>query len=241
MLAAVVCPHPPLLIPEVAAGAAGELDELRAACDDALRAGLQTGPARVVVVGAGASTRSWPGDVAGALPGFGLPGEVSGAGEAWLPLSLTVGRWLLDRVGWDGPREYRAVAAGAPVEECAALGAALQDPTALLLVMGDASARRSAAAPGHLDARAEGFDAAVAAALANGRPQALLDLDVALAAELLAAGRPAWQVLAGAVLASAKAVAGATTSADVAGVTAALHYDAAPYGVGYLVATWLPS
>jgi hypothetical protein len=31
-----VCPHPPLLIPEVAAGAAYELDDLRAACDVAV-------------------------------------------------------------------------------------------------------------------------------------------------------------------------------------------------------------
>ena len=32
VIAAAVCPHPPLLVPEVAAGAASELDDLRAAC-----------------------------------------------------------------------------------------------------------------------------------------------------------------------------------------------------------------
>jgi len=222
MLAAVVAPHPPLLIPEVAAGAAPELDELRAACDAAIRAGLARGPGRVVLVGAGRATHRWPADAADALPDFGLPGP---AGE--LPLSLTVGRWLLDRVGWDGPRELHSIAAGADVEDCVALGASLAaGEPALLLVLGDASARRSPAAPGHLDERAEGFDAAVAAALAAADTDALLKLDAGLAAELLAAGRPAWQVLAGA----ARAAGGPWTGT--------LHADVAPYGVGYLVASW---
>jgi hypothetical protein len=223
VLAAVVCPHPPVLIPEVAAGAAGELDDLRAACDDALCAGLDAGPERVVLVGAARATHVWPADAADALPDFGLPGP---AGE--LPLSLTVGRWLLDRVGWDGPRELHSVAAGADAEECAALGAQLAaGAPALLLVLGDASARRSLAAPGHLDERAAGFDATVAAALAAADAEALLKLDVALAHDLLVAGRPAWQVLAGAARAAGGSWAGT------------LHADVAPYGVGYLVASWL--
>jgi len=223
MLAAVVCPHPPLLIPEVAAGAAGELDGLREACDVALRAGLAAGPERVVLVGSGRATHRWPADAADALPDFGLPGP---AGE--LPLSLTVGRWLLDRTGWDGPRELHSIAAGASLDDCVALGASLAaGAPALLLVLGDASARRSLAAPGHLDERAEGFDAGIAAALAAADTDALLKLDTGLAHDLLAAGRPAWQVLAGAV----QAVGGTWTGT--------LYADIAPYGVGYLVASWL--
>lgn len=223
MLAAVVCPHPPLLIPGVAAGAAGELDELRAACAAALKTGLAAGGERVVLVGAGRYTHPWPADAADALADFGMPKP---AGD--LPLSLTVGRWLLDRAGWDGPRELHSIAAGASVAECAALGAELAvGPPALLLVTGDASARRSVGAPGHLDERAEPFDADVAAALAKADAEALLELDVQLAGDLLAAGRPAWQVLAGAVQ---------TAGGSWAGT---LHHDAAPYGVGYLVASWL--
>jgi hypothetical protein len=223
VLAAVVCPHPPLLIPEVAAGAARELDDLRAACDAALRAGLGTGPERVVLVGAGRATHAWAADAADALPDFGLPGP---AGE--LPLSLTIGRWLLDRLGWDGPRELHSITAGADSADCEKLGARLASgPPALLLVLGDASARRSLAAPGHLDERAAAFDASVASVLAAADTDALLKLDVGLAHDLLVAGRPAWQVLAGAV-------------ASVGGVWAGtVHYDAAPYGVGYLVASWL--
>lgn len=223
MLAAVICPHPPLLIPEVAAGAAGELDELRAACAAALKVGLAAGPERVVLVGAGRSTHPWPADAADALADFGMPKP---AGE--LPLALTVGRWLLDRSDWSGPRELHSIAAVAGVAECAALGADLAaGPPTLFVVLGDASARRTVGAPGHLDERAEPFDAAVAAAFAAADTEALLQLDPGLAAELLAAGRPAWQVLAGAVQAAGGSWAGT------------VHHDAAPYGVGYLVASWL--
>ncbi|MBA3742735.1 hypothetical protein [Sporichthya sp.] len=223
MLAAVVCPQPPLLIPEIAAGAAAELDELRAACDAALKAGLAAGPERVVLVGPGRYTHPWPADAADGLADLGMPKP---AGD--LPLSLTVGRWLLERAGWDGPRSLHSIAAAAAADECAALGAQLAGgPPALLLVTGDASARRTVGAPGHLDQRAEAFDADVAAALAKADVGALLELDAALAADLLAAGRPAWQVLAGAVHAAGGFWAGT------------LHHDAAPYGVGYLVASWL--
>lgn len=225
MLAAAVCPHPPLLIPEVAAGAAAELNAVRAACVEAIDAGLKAGPERVVLVGAGRATHAWPADAADVLADLGLGGP---GGE--LPLSLTVGRWLLDQAGWDGPRELHSIAAAAGAAECAVLGAALADgPPALLLVLGDASARRSLAAPGHLDPRAHAFDAGVAAALASADTGALLGLDIALADDLMVAGRPAWQVLAGAVRAA---------GGDWA---ATLHADVAPYGVGYLVASWLRS
>lgn len=223
MLAAAVCPHPPLLIPEVAAGAAGELNVLRAACTIAIATGVAAEPERVVLLGPGPATHSWAPDAADCLADFGLPGA---HGE--LPLSLTVGRRLLDEVGWDGPRELHTIARDAPPADCAALGAKLAaGAPAFLLVLGDASARRSIAAPGHLDDRAETFDAAVAAALAAADVEALLALDPQLAADLLAAGRPAWQVLGGA----AQAAGGRWT--------ATLHHDSAPYGVGYLVASWL--
>jgi hypothetical protein len=91
-------------------------------------------------------------------------------------------------------------------------------------VMGDGSACRTERAPGYLDERAVGFDAEVARALAEADTGALSRLDPVLAAELLAAGRAPWQVLAGA--------------ARGGRFTGALLADEAPYGVGYLVATW---
>ncbi len=95
-----------------------------------------------------------------------------------------------------------------------------------LLVMGDGSYCRGVRAPGYDDPRAEPYDRAVARALADVDSTALLGLDVALSAELGAAGRAAWQVLAAAARDSGGSWRGA------------LHYDAAPYGVAYLVAGW---
>lgn len=181
--AAAVCPHPPLLVPSVAAGAAGETGDLRAAC----RAAVAT-----------------------------LDGDVVAVGTAQ---ALDVAAWLLPsatRVEVD-PRLSPS--------EAAARGRALADGADMsLLVMGDGSARRSLAAPGYLDPRAEPYDARVAAALRDGDPEALLALDPADDDALLVAGRAAWQVLAG-------AASGARWRGE-------LLYDAAPYGVGYLVATW---
>ncbi|MGQ0630784.1 MAG: class III extradiol dioxygenase subunit B-like domain-containing protein [Sporichthyaceae bacterium] len=226
VLAGAVCPHPPLLVPEVASGAAVELDELRTACDAAVAAGLAAGPERVIVVGGGGGTQRWPNESPGALAGFGIAG-FGPPGD--LPLSLTIGRWLLWRAGWTGPVELQSVGPQTSAAACAELGVALGAGTpAFLLAMGDGSARRSLAAPGHLDTRAEDFDADVAKALAGADVEALLAVDPVLAGALLATGRPAWQVLAGAV---------GVTPAQWRGE---LGYDAAPYGVGYFVASLAP-
>ena len=61
-------------------------------------------------------------------------------------------------------------------------------------------------------------------------PRALLALDVALARDLLVAGRAAWQALAGAAL----------DAPPAGGWHARLTYDDAPFGVGYFVAAWFP-
>ena len=92
--------------------------------------------------------------------------------------------------------------------------------------MGDGSARRSAAAPGYLDARAEPFDASVELAFRDGDLSALTTLDPVLARDLLASGRPAWQTLAGAL---------------APGPQTAVLYSEAPFGVAYLVATLTPA
>ncbi|NEB18392.1 hypothetical protein G3I46_18060, partial [Streptomyces coelicoflavus] len=51
LVAAAVCPCPPLLVPEVASGAAPELDAARAACTDALGVLAASRPDRLVLVG----------------------------------------------------------------------------------------------------------------------------------------------------------------------------------------------
>src|SRR5690606_14222101 len=78
--------------------------------------------------------------------------------------------------------------------------------------------------PGYLDERAALFDAEVARALEAADTAALRALDPVLAGELQVSGRAPWEVLAGA--------------AENTLFTGALLYEDAPYGVGYLVATW---
>lgn len=230
LVAAAVCPHPPLLVPGVAAGASGELDGLRLACDAAVAAVLAAQPDLVVVVGAADSTGAVPEQVVGSLAPYGVPTQVgTRPGEPTLPLSLTLGRWLLARSALRGPALLVGVEPDAAPGRCQSLGVDLAERAerVALLVMGDGSARRSAKGPGYLHPDAAPFDEAVAAALATGDVDALAALSPARAATLLAAGRAAWQVLAGA--ARGRRWAGA------------LGWAGSPYGVTYLVATWTPA
>jgi hypothetical protein len=173
--------------------------------------------------------------VRGSLAGYGVAVEVwIGTREALgapdpgspLPLSLTVGAWLVQRsVGGRGTTVGISVGPDFASSDAAEeLRRRARREDLVLIVMGDGSARRSTAAPGYLDGRAATFDATVAAALRHGDAAALARLDAGLGAELLAAGVPAWRA-AGALLVGAD-------------YDAHLDYDAAPYGVGYLVAAW---
>jgi hypothetical protein len=150
-----------------------------------------------------------------------------------LPLSLTIGRWLVDRSGWAGEVALQEVAADTAAADCEQLGrrlAAETGPNAVWLALGDGSTRRGPRSPGHDDPRAAGFDAEVARAFASADLAALLGLDTRLAAQLGAAGRPVWQVLAGA----------AAADPGWAAIDATVHFEDAPFGVGYLVADWRP-
>jgi hypothetical protein len=224
LVAAAVCPHPPLLVPDLAAGAAPELDELRFACDRVVSTLLAAGPDRLVLVGMDAP----PHGTTFAPWGVPVPAGASGPLNPSWPLSLLLGAWLLARAGARAD-SAEAVAADLDGAACARLGADLAAGTARvgLLVMGDGSACRGVTAPGYDDPRAEPFDRSVAEALNKGDPASLLALDPGLAQELRVAGRAPWQVLAG-------AAAGRSWRGD-------LHYAAAPYGVAYFVASWEPA
>ncbi|MBC2876803.1 MULTISPECIES: class III extradiol dioxygenase subunit B-like domain-containing protein [Streptomyces] len=235
LVAAAVCPCPPLLVPEVAAGAAPELDPLRAACLDAVAVLAAARPDRLVVVGPAAEdgAGSYAEGAGGSFRGFGVALDVrlgrgdDGTAGRPLPLSLAVAAWLLERTGWSAaPVTGLGVAESLTPADCLAAGRELTAPEGrvALLVMGDGSARRTVKAPGYLDERAEGFDATSAAALGSADTAALAALDPATARELQAVGRPAWQVLAGA--------------AEGAGLSGRPLYEEAPYGVGYHVAVW---
>ena len=200
-----------MIIPEIASGAVDDLAALRSACDAAVSAILATDPDRVVVIGAGEPGEDRDESAGGTFAPYGLDLHAGGTGTG-LPLSLTVGAWLLDRAGWTGPRTYST---GVPD-----VGGRVA-----LLVMADGSAKRSTSAPGFLDDRAEAYDASIATALRNGDSAALASLDLDLGAELWAAGAPPLRTLGE-----------LTKDADI---TANLRVDVAPFGVGYWVADWV--
>jgi hypothetical protein len=241
-VAAAVLPHPPLLVPELAGGAAGELDPLRAACRHALSAVL-TGASLLIVVGDGpvwgvpepaapGRFRPYGADIEVNLPPLAdldLPNLPTPARLPDLPLSLAVAAYLL--AGFDPP-PARLFAATVPASlgpgAAAAIGQVLVDAGAPdqrmgLVAIGDLSACRSERAPGALRPGAAELDASVAEALRAGKPERLLDLDPAEAADLLVAGRVPLQVLAGALQ-------------DHPVARGEVLYEDAPYGVGYLVA-----
>ena len=223
VVAVAFCPAPPLLLPAVEGRPADETTALRAACAEAVAALLAARPDVVLVVGAGAGAgeRFGAGDV-GDLRGFGVDLDVPFSGPARpggrrVPLPHTVGAWLLDEAGSTAGR------VGVGPGDLGALLSSLPGRVGVL-AMGDGSARRTVKAPGYLDPAAGPFDAAVADALRDGDAAALARLDPAEGERLLASGVPAWRAVGGALIDR--------------GVTARLHHDAAPFGVGYLVADW---
>jgi len=220
-----VLPQPPLLIPELAAGAADEGAELREACLAAARRLTSASP-DWIVVGAAAGAPEVPEHARGSFHGFGVDLGVSlsrvTAPETELPLPALVAGWLREQAGASSVRVH-LVDPAVPAGRCEQLGHALGEHAAVL-VLGDGSSRHGPRSPGGEDERAEGFDAGIRDALAKVDTGALAALDPAYAAELGAGGRAPWQVLAG-------------LAADE-GWTAEVLYSAAPFGVAYHVAVW---
>ena len=190
--------------------------------------------------GAGPGTSSagpgWPGAVRGArgpAPAEGdwldrrdlPPGRLTE-----LPLSLAVAGWLLSLQAGERPIPPLAafgVPASMRVEQAAATGRTLVGAAPAgrhvgLLVMGDLSARRTPKAPETFHPAAEEFDRQIADAISRAELGRLLDADAGLAAELRVGGMAALWLLAGAL-------------EDAGGLRTEVLYEAAPFGVGYLV------
>ncbi|SOE03750.1 hypothetical protein SAMN06272739_4326 [Blastococcus haudaquaticus] len=223
-MAVAFCPAPPLLLPAVEVRAAADTRALRAACAAAVTDLLAVRPEVVVVVGTGAAPgeRFGTGDV-GCLHGFGIAVELPFDGRVrpggkHVPVPHALGASLLDQAGFAGVR------VGVGPDDLAQLVRDLPAPVGVL-AMGDGSARRTMKAPGYLDEAAAPFDAAVADALSSGDANALAGLDVDEGERLLADGVPVWRAV-GAALSGGR-------------ITARLHHDAAPFGVGYLAASWV--
>jgi hypothetical protein len=242
LAAAAVCPHPPLLVPEVTGaaglrgepspeevrdmGGLGDLGALRAACNAAVAALTGARPDMFVVVGGAAATAAYGGSAAGSMRDYGV-GYTVGDGEPVLPLSLTLGSWLLRGAGADlGHTRFQAVARDTPAAACLRLGAeiARSAPRVAVLAMADGPARWAVGIKGAADPDAERYHAEVAAALATADPARLSRLAPALDDELVIAGRAAWQVLAGA--------------AEGRRLRGQLRCSLSRYEVSYLVASW---
>lgn len=219
---AALCPAPPLLARELT-GADPVVPDLRRACVDAVADLLTGDPDLVAVVGVAADTRAW--DAEARLDLSLYAPAIDARAIARLPLPLGLGGRLLDQVGYAGRRVLHSVGDQEQAQVCAAVGAQLAGAgeRVAFLVMADGSARRGLKAPGYLDERSAPFDAEVARAVGAGDMAALLALDAVLARELMATGRAAWQVLAG-------AMAGQRPACQV-------RYCDDPFGVAYLVAS----
>lgn len=210
-------PSAPLLIPAVAGGSAGLDAGLRAACLDVVDRLVRAAGDEIAVAAPWTVPGEWSGDHTWGFEGFGVE-RVPADSRARLPWPLGVGAWLLDEAGYGGERRYLGVdrstaTADAPSGDVA------------LLVVGDGTARRTEKAPGHLDVRAEPFDAEIARLIAAGDALGLATLDAELADSLMCGGAAVWRWLGGLI-----------GSQPVA--RAELGYDEAPYGVGYFVGYW---
>lgn len=233
IVTAVVVPAAPVLVPQVARGAASELDGCRAAMVEAVRGATGAPVDRVMVVGAGGVTRRHGASARGSLRGVGVGlsaewGSPDGDDHS-LPLGLTLAAWALSESGWAGPVSGLEVAIDEEPQVCLGLGAGLADEPedVALVVAADGTARRSTQAPGYADDRSIPFDEQWIGALADADPATLARLDAGLATGLMMAGRAPLQVLAGAALAM-----------DGAAWTPHLTWRGDPYGVAYAVAWW---
>jgi hypothetical protein len=232
---AVLCPSPPLLARELT-GRALVLPELRDACAAAAARLVKADSDVVAVVGAGEATATWDADGRLDVPAYApSSGQATdrAVGTPGLPLALGLGAMLVDNAGYAGPRTLQAVGEDEPPRSCLRLGESLAAaaPRVGLLIVGDGSARRGPSAPGHFDERAMPFDAEVARAICAGDMAALAAIDPALARELMATGRPALQVLAGAL----------GIAPESGPPSAEILYADDPFGVAYLVAVFEPA
>lgn len=220
-----IIPSAPVLVPELASGAAAELADLRDAVLGAA-AGL---PDRWVAVGVGSADAIVGPDVAGTFAGYGVdvpvalaPG-VAGA-PSDLPLCALITGWVRERVNPAARVEVRVYARDHAVDAALRFGRALRaeideaDGAVGVLVVADGAHTLSPTAPGGYDPNSIPVQAALDDALAGGDAAALAGLPSGVI------GRVAYQVLAG--LAES--------------VSARESYRGAPYGVGYFAGVWVP-
>ena len=124
-----------------------------------------------MVAGGAGQTTEYPPGPGGSLRDFGVPFTVGA--DPVLPLSLTIGKWLLAGVGPPSPPvTWQGIASGTATADCLSLGEKLAAlaPRVALLAMGDGPGCRARGVPRATDPAADGYDRQVAAALAAADP-----------------------------------------------------------------------
>lgn len=223
-----IVPSAPVMVPELASGAAAETADLRAAALEAVR-GL---PARWIAIGVAEQDGVYGPDRAGTFGGYGVDIRVALSPEATtsaptaLPLCALICGWLRGQARPDArveTRAYRAEHAG-PV--ALGFGARLREQIDAdaadigVVIVADGANTLTPAAPGGYDEDSPTVQSALDDALAAGDCAALTRLPSGVL------GRVGYQVLAG------LAGTGPRTAAEL--------YRGAPYGVGYFAGVWTP-
>ena len=228
MLSAIaIIPSAPVLVPELAGTAAGEVAELRAA----MIAAVSALPPRWVAVGVGAGDSVVEPEAVGTFAGYGVDLAVRLSPQASgqpvdMPLCALIAGWMRARAQPDARAQVRVFAPHHDGEAAFALGRQLRDeidraaePTGVLLVADGANTLTPAAPGGHHPDDVD-IQRALDEALACGDISALARLPEQVG------GRVAFGVLAG--------------LADPGPRSAKELHRAAPYGVGYFTGIWQP-
>jgi hypothetical protein len=234
------CPPAPFLVPGLAPALVAREPSLGSACLAAVTELAAGGSDRWLVVGPGRTTRLIP---PGALvrpsilarsdhppvPAFRLPGGEPSDPEPPAAVGTVVGAGMLTShlptatvVAAVEIAEGEATAGAGLITSFTAAG------RTAVLAMVDGATSHGPDAPGAEDARSADVDDALAGAMAAGRPEAL-------AGWLADHGRVAAEVGVRGL-----AVIEALASVLPDGLTGQVRWRGQPFGVGYLVATWLP-
>ncbi|MFI5507026.1 hypothetical protein ACIA48_06120 [Mycobacterium sp. NPDC051804] len=227
MLSAIaIVPSAPVVVPELASGAAAELADLREAVFTAA-AGL---PTRWIAVGVGRGDADVRPPLSGTFAGYGVDLSIKFSADApdapiELPLCALVTGWLRGQVKPEATAEVRVHDGDHNVDVALDCGRRLRaeiDEAADsvgVLIIADGANTLTQPAPGGYDPGSIPVQAALADALSAGNAAALAQLPETIV------GRVAYQVLAG---------------LEPEPRSAKELYRGAPYGVGYFVGVWLP-
>jgi hypothetical protein len=220
-----IVPSAPVLVPELAGGAAAELAELWSA----VRSAVAELPPRWVAVGVGDTDDLIRAPAAGTFAGYGADVQVSlspdGASALQpMPLCALMAAWLRGRCAPDADLEVRVVSRDTPNRDAVDAGSDLladldvRDDAFGVLVVADGFTTLTPPAPGGYDPTSIARQQDLDQALRTGDVDTLRDLPAG------AAGRAAYQMLAG--------------LADPCPRSVDLLYSGAPYGVGYVAGVW---